>query len=192
MRPGLFTNTLDVLRVTAYVLDAQVAEQTLTVSRQPTLASLLQVEVTFTGLVAGVTSSETITVPSGGGTRRGVKQFTSIATATASGLGTASVMAIDVSGQPQATTYAVATSIPARFDQTNAMGRYFVQREGSRDHRDGMWSLDWSDVFTPRIGDRFRENDTGNTWLVTAVDVLPSPLKPLFFDCQCERYDSTR
>jgi len=161
MLAALCNCTVTVTRSTAYVVDSRATAASITPDRQPTRKACMQVAlagsvsgtVTISGTVEGVSDTETLTF-SAAGTKVTVKQFSAVSGVTASltGSGTISVMAVGPGGQPQAGGYTIRAGLPA---SRNLRGfpRWPTPIPGSKRKEEATIRLQYEDTWEPRQGD---------------------------------------
>lgn len=192
-----------VKRRTAYVVDPATAAAAMTVARQPVRASCLRVEVsggttgsgtvTLVGTVGGALTTVALTF-SENGPKTTVEEFTALSSVPTAGLTneavvpTVSVQAVDRSGRAQSSASTVAASVPATFRASR--GRWPVERQGSREAEEGIFGLDWSDVYEPRSGDLIVEDVGGDEWLVQAVGRPRGSVNGWSWSVRCTRQTS--
>lgn len=175
---ALADRRMTVYRRTAIVLDTIAAAASLPASRQPTAPSLVAVTVTgspgtgtvtVNGTVNALPDSEAL-VFSGPGRKETVKRFSALTPFTTSGLAdeappaqvTASVIGAD--GSPVEQSLLVVASWPMRKDAGSAS--WPAPRYGSAELEPTRFYFDFTSVWTPRDGDVFVDDRTGEEWLV--------------------------
>jgi hypothetical protein len=201
----LMNTTVTVYRRTALVLDATEAAASLTVSRQPSRAALLDVSVsggtsntgtvTVTGTVEGVAGvSEVLTFDGVGTSRRGAKLFSAISAISTSGLAdettkpTVSISAIGRDGTKIHASYALATGVPAILDHET---RRWPTAPMTEQAGSGTLLLDWSEVWSPREGDLVVDG-MGCDWIVLGRPRERGNLRPSHWELDLQVWEGTR
>ena len=64
------------------------------------------------------------------------------------------------------------------------------RRSGTHEEDQAVVILPYSDAYTPRVGDRIRDNASTDQWTVRQVRVEPSPIKPHEWFLKVDRYKS--
>lgn len=194
-------------RRTANVVDSVTVSATVTVDRQPTTASYLQ--VTLTG---GTTGDGTVTLngedASGSATSEvltfttnGVKvtttRFSTVSSITTTGLADEAtppsvlVEAVSGDGVSNLIPYAVATSRPVMF---NASGRadYPALTQGTHELDGAKVLVDWEEVWTPRVDDLATDDQLADTWVVLGVRPILAGYgyRPHHWELRVSRYDT--
>ncbi len=178
---ALWDRLFNVLRTTPYVLDPIAAAATHTVSRQPATAGFLEVRVyggtsntgtvTITGTVDGVPGATDALVFAGAGYKTSTKRFTAVSAVATTGLAdeaavpTIEAKAVGGSGDPISSTATVMSNVPGvvepyqqKWDPSKASP---MAETGT-----AKLKMPWLDVFLPRVGDRFVDAVSGETWEV--------------------------
>jgi len=194
---ALMTNLVTVKRVTRNVLDAVAVASSHNPDRQPAATGVLAVllasmsdavgTVTIAGTVDGSSDSETITTTAN---RRytTVKRFSAV---DASGGVMTSGLAggtVQVQAESEA-TYDLTTGYPAA-KQTTSRGQWPDRLLGTHQDDRATWLLAYSEVFTPRVGDRIAEEmgaGASDTWEVKQITPQPDQWRPTHWECQCVR-----
>jgi hypothetical protein len=203
----LITNhdrTVTILRRTAYVVDAIAVTASVTVSRQPVRAGCLRVTlasgtsstgtVTITGTVGGVAGVQEALTFTGNGSLTTTKQFSAVSAISTSGLAdeptppTFSMQCIGPDGQPQATSYTLASNWPA--SRTTAKQSWPSPTQGSSPEAPYVYLIQYTELFEPRRGDILRDDSTGEDWLVQGVNTSRGPIWRGFWRLDTTQYQA--
>ena len=184
---SLADRTISIFQRTASVRDAMTAATSMPVNRQPARASALRVTVaggttgsgtvTIVGTVEGVTGVSEVLTFTANGTKVTSKLFTaisSIATANLSSeptVPTVAIEAVDQGGAPQAQDVLRVAGVPAQLKRNSA--RWPVPVTGSETVQKITYIVDYSDVWTPRKGDKIIED--ANTSEVSIIEEARQP-----------------
>lgn len=189
MLTTLADRTVTVIRRTAYVVDPVAAAASVTLDRAPARVGLLRVTlasgtsgtgtVTITGTVGGVAGQSEVLTFTGNGSKSTTKQFSAISTITTTGLAdestppTLSVQSIGPDGNPQPTSYTLASNWPATRSTTS--GRWPSPTQGSSPEQPYVYLIEYTEVWTPRRGDLLRDDSTGEDWLIQTAPLARGP-----------------
>ncbi len=193
---------VDVLRSTAFVLDAAEAAVSMTPDRGPARRGRFDVSVqggtantgtvTLTGTLDGSPQVEVLTF-TGSSVKRCAELFDGLTLVETSGLAdetakpTLSVKAVDEDGSAQPTTYTVAADRPADVSYGGG-GDWPTARSGSHDDDEALIGLPYEEVYAPRRGDMVRPRDTAEVWLVRSARPIPSKYQPQLWELRCTKY----
>lgn len=196
------TNQIRVRRRTAEIVAAAVAAQTMSVARQPVHAAYLEAsvsggtantgEVTFTGLVAGVTTTEVLTFDGSRRYAQTSRAFTTVA-CTTSGLAneatapTVAVRAVGADGSPQDAEYDLVSGWPAAIGDapqswTSDRGGGATQDEVARA------VIAFGETWAPREGDGIVD-DHGRTWRITGAPKVAGTVAARHWVCRIVRHE---
>ena len=206
---SLFTignRVVTIKRQTSSILDPTTAAISMSVSRQPVVASCLQFtvsggttgsgEITILGTVNGSSQSETLTFTKNG-LKCSTKQFTavvSVATSDFHGEATVakiSAEAVGVDGSPQSSNYTLVSGRYAQFDYGGGpMGHSWEARNPGANATGGAAVLmPIEDVWSPRLGDLIYD-DQDEVWLVQGIEKKSDRLVPSHWEMIVSRYDA--
>ena len=206
---SLFTignRVVTIKRQTSSILDSTTAAPSLSVSRQPVVASCLQFtvsggttgsgQITILGTVNGSSESETLTFTKNG-LKCSTKQFTavvSIATTDFDGEATVakiSADAVGVDGTPQSNSYTLVSGRYAQFDYGGGpMGHSWEARVPGANATGGAAILmPIEDVWSPRLGDLIYD-DQDEVWLVQGIEKKSDRFVPTHWEMIVSRYDA--
>ncbi len=206
---SLFTignRVVTVKRQTSSILDSTTAATSMSVSRQPVVASCLQFtvsggttgsgQITILGTVNGSSESETLTFTKNG-LKCSTKQFTavvSIATTDFDGEATVakiSADAVGVDGTPQSNSYTLVSGRYAQFDYGGGpMGHSWEARVPGANATGGAAILmPIEDVWSPRLGDLIYD-DQDEVWLVQGIEKKSDRFVPTHWEMIVSRYDA--
>lgn len=201
---GVLTNRVRVRRRSAILVGPAAAAQTMSVLGQPPRESLFEVglsggtsssgEVSLQGLVAGVTTTETL-VFSGDGYKQTVRSFTSLAAVTTSGLAdelvppTVQVRAIGRDGSAQEGISVLREGWPAGVAKHRSSWRSNVA-DGSAETGQADMVLAYDETWAPRIGDLI-DDDDGETWEVVGLPRKASVHFGPIWHCALKRHEGS-
>lgn len=206
---SLFTignRVVTIKRQTSSILDPTTAAISMSVSRQPVVASCLQFtvsggttgsgEITILGTVNGSSQSETLTFTKNG-LKCSTKQFTSVVSvATSDFHGEATVAkisaeAVGVDGSPQSSNYTLVSGRYAQFDYGGGpMGHSWEARNPGANATGGAAVLmPIEDIWSPRLGDLIYD-DQDEVWLVQGIEKKSDRLIPSHWEMIVSRYDA--
>jgi hypothetical protein len=178
---SLLRNQIVIRRLSAWIVESQTVAASLTIARQPSRGSRLEVSVsggsgtvTVTGAEVGagegVFTSQTLTFSGTLVVMQTSTVFESITTITATGLAgrTISVRAVGRDGSPQKTSAVLVSDWPASIDETTPA--WAPQALAGRTQDDTAWlTIGWAETFTPRSGDLVND-EQGRRW-----EILDAP-----------------
>lgn len=167
--------TVTVKRSTAQVLDTVAPAASHTPDRQPVRASQIQVTltgsapagtVTVSGTVNGVADTEVLSFAAVGskGTTKPFSPVTTIATSL-TGTSTITATAIGPGGSPQVGEYSLKTGVPMAKTDKGAQ-RWPVLMPGTMQEEEATFRVQYEDVWSPRQGDLFIVEGSGEVYLV--------------------------
>lgn len=175
---ALLQNRITIRRLSAWVVEAQTVAASLTVARQPSRGSRLEVTVsggsgtvTVTGLdVTSAALVETLTFTGALDLQQTSGLFETITTIATTGLTgrTISVRAVGRDGSPQKTSAALVSDWPASLDESTPA--WAPQALAGRTQDDTAWlTIGWAETFAPRSGDLV-DDEQGRRW-----EILDAP-----------------
>ena len=197
-------------RQTAYVVDSIAASATVAVDRQPSSASLIEVNisggtdntgtVTIAGVVGGSADSQVLTFTEAK-IKNTSKQFSSITSITTTGLAdegtipTVVVRAIGIDGSPTLMSYTVAAGRPvtAAYMQMRGAANWDANTYGTQETDYLQIIVSYEEVWTPRVGDLIHDDQQpGDIWMVRAAREFPMGYKfvPAFYEVRCTLINS--
>ncbi len=198
---------VSIKRKTSSILDSTTAAASMTVSRQPVVASCLQFTVsggtagtgtiTISGTVGGVGATETLSFAAGVGLQCSTQQFTVVSSITTSGLADepsvpkVSAEAVGVDGTPQNNNYTLVSDRYAQFDYGGGpMGHSWEARNPGANATGGAAVLmPIEDVWSPRLGDLIYD-DQDEVWLVQGIEKKSDRFVPTHWEMIVSRYDA--
>ena len=180
-------NIYNFLRRTAYVVDSVTASDTVTIDRQPTANSCMQVSISggtdntgsvvFEGTLSGSSVTETVAFTKER-IKNTVKQFDALTSVTTTGFSDEAsvpeiyVKAIGTDGSPMQIEYSLATNRPIHtsFMQLRGAANWDAEVYGTQE-TDWLQALvNYEQVWTPRVGDLMQDaHNTVDKWLIRAV-----------------------
>lgn len=199
---ALATELITLKRTTRNVLNAVAPASSLDPDYQPASTSIMEVTlagltdpvgtVTINGTVNGGAESEVITTTTN---RRytTVKRFSAL---DATGGVTTSGLAggtITVKAETEQTTD-LHVGYPAG-RATSTRGNWQDRLSGTHVQDRVTWLIPYTDLFTPRVGDRIVQENSGDTtddvWEIKSVSTMPDYTRRTHWECQCVRRATT-
>jgi len=190
-------------RRTAYIVDPVTASSTVTVDRQPSAGSYMQVSVTdgtvgsgavnITGTDADGSATEQLTFTKNG-VQAGVVRFLTITEITTAGLNeptipTISVQAVSGDGGKNLIRYAVASDRPVAYMPVGK-DSYPAYIQGSHEMDMGRVLVDYEEVWTPRVDDIAVDTQNSDEWVVVGVRevIIGFGIRPHHYEVRLKRF----
>jgi hypothetical protein len=194
-------------RQTAFVVDTITASASVSVDRQPSIATYLQVgvsggttgsgSVTLTGTDQdGVAASETLAFAANG-VKTTTTRWLTLSTLTTTGLADEAtvpnigVEAVAGDGGRNLISYTVAASRPVMFSWSG-QGNYPALTPGSAELDGAKVLVDYEEVWTPRVDDLVYDDQTGDAWVALSVrpQMLGFGYRPDHYEVRLTRFDT--
>lgn len=187
---------ITVHRRTAFALDSAVATATMSLDRQPPVASVIEIEVsagagtvTVTGTVAGVPDSEVLTYAAGG-TQRTIKLFTAVdalGLAVSAGLVGATIQALALGGDGSRNhmAYVLITGVRAHLNRGSA--RWPNTVAGTAEVERTWFGIDYTTLWAPREGDVFVDQGSSEQWKVVGTPDWLGSIRPHHWEVRVVR-----
>lgn len=197
---GLAGSLYTLQRTSPYVLDPVAASAGgHSASRQPPVASVIQVKAPAAGTVAvagtvdGSSTSETLTF-TGAGFRATVKRFAALTTLTPAGAllgGSIEAKALGADGTPHNKLKSdVVNNLPGVF--TPGIPRWAANQAAkspNANSEQAMLGFDWVDSFAINRGDHLLDEGTGDRWLVLGTNLLRGRVIPHHWEVWVAKWD---